>query len=256
MLKIGPLLGRTFLPGEDEPGAKPLIVISNHYWREQFGSNPDVIGMNLEMNNAVHQVIGVLPPLPAYPFKNDIWIGSSSCPGRGGDRYIGKRERPISYLYGKLKSGVSLERATLDINTISNRLSAEFPDVYPESQGLSNTLTPMRIDMAGDSRTTFYLLMGITALVLLIACANVANLNLSRTAVRKQEFAIREALGANPRRIARQVLTESIILSLVGGLLGLVIALFSIDLLARFAALYTPLASEVKINRCASRFTH
>ena len=112
----------------------------------------------------------------------------------------------------------------------------------------------MRIDMAGDSGPTFYLLMGITALVLLIACANVANLNLARTAVRKQEFAIREALGANPGRIARQVLTESIILSLAGGLFGLVIALFSIDLLSGFAALYTPLASEVKINSSVLSF--
>ena len=248
MLKVRPILGRTFLPGEDEPGAKPLIVLANHYWHERFGGNPDVVGMNLEMNNAVHQVIGVLPPLPAYPFKNDIWIGSSSCPGRGSDMFIGQRSRPISALYGKLESGVSLEKASLDINTISNRLQTEYSDVYPESVGLSNTLTPMKTDMAGNSATTFYLLMGITGLVLLIACANVANLNLARMAARKQEFAIREALGANPRRIAGQILTESILLSLAGGLLGLLIAYFSIDLLASFASLYTPLASEVAIN--------
>jgi len=248
MLTIRPLLGRTFLPGEDEAGAKHLIVLSHHYWREKFGSDPDVIGMNLEMNNAVHQVIGVLPPLPAYPFKNDIWIGSSSCPGRGSDMFIGKRTRPISKLYGKLKPEVSLQSASLEFNTLSQQLSSTYPDDYPSSQGLSNTLTPMRIDMAGDSGPTFYLLMGITALVLLIACANVANLNLARTASRRQELAIREALGANPRRIARQVLTESIILALLGGVIGLMLAMLSIGLLSDFAALYTPLASEIKIN--------
>jgi len=248
MLGIRPILGRTFLPGEDEPGAKPLIILSHHYWREKFGSDPDVVGTVLQMNDLATQVIGVLPPLPAYPFENDIWMGSSSCGGRGSDMFIGQRSKPISTMYGKLKSGVSLQSASLDFNTISNQLATSYPDDYPQSQGLSNTLTPMRIDMTGDAGPTFYLLMGITALVLLIACANVANLNLARTASRRQEFAIREALGANPRRIARQVLTESIILSLIGGLLGLGLAFMSVDLLSDFAALYTPLASEVKIN--------
>jgi predicted permease len=254
MLGIRPILGRTFLPGEDEPGAEPLIVLSHHYWREKFGSNPNVIGTMLEMNDAAIQVIGVLPPLPAYPFKNDIWMGSSSCGGRGSEAFINGRSRPISMMYGKLKPESSLQSASLEFNTISNQLSSAYPDDYPQSQGLSNTLTPMRADMTGDAGPTFYLLMGITALILLIACANVANLNLARTASRKQEFAIREALGANPRRIARQVLTESIILSLLGGVLGLALAFLSVGLLSDFAALYTPLASEVKINASVLTF--
>jgi len=254
MLGIRPILGRTFLPGEDEPGATPLIVLSHHYWREKFGSDPNVVGTMLEMDNAAIQVIGVLPPLPAYPFKNDIWMGSSSCGGRGSEMFINDRSRSISMMYGKLKSGVSLQNASLEFNTITSQLASAYPDDYPESQGLSNTLTPMRTDMTGDAGPTFYLLMGITALVLLIACANVANLNLARTASRKQEFAIREALGANPRRIARQVLTESIILSLLGGVLGLALAFLSVGLLSDFAALYTPLASEVKINASVLTF--
>ena len=248
MLGIRPILGRTFLPGEDEPGAKSVIVLSHHYWREKFGSDPNVIGTALEMNDEIIEVVGVLPPLPAYPFKNDIWMGSSSCGGRGSDMFIENRSLPISNLYGKLKPGITLENASADFNTIANQLLLQYPDDYPESQGLSNTLTPMRTDMAGESGPTFYLLMGITALVLLIACANVANLNLARTTARKQEFAIREALGADPRRIAKQVLTESVLLSLAGGLLGLLIAYMSVDLLSEFAALYTPLASQVKIN--------
>lgn len=248
MLKVKPILGRTFLPGEDEPGAKPLIVLSHHYWRDAFGSDPDIVGMTLEMNDAAHQVIGVLPPMPAYPVKNDIWLTSSSCPMRGSMSVINDRGRNMLTLYGKLKPEVSLQHANLDINSISKRMAAQYPDFYPQSQGLSNTLIPLRTEMAGESSSTFYLLMMITSLVLLIACANVANLNLARAARRKQEFAIREALGANPRRISRQVLTESIILSLLGGLFGLLIAYFSIDLLATFAARYTPLASEVSIN--------
>ena len=248
MLNIRPILGRTFLPGEDQQGAKPLIVLSHHYWREMFGSDPDVIGLNLQMNNKAHQVIGVLPALAPYPVKNDIWVTASSCPFRGSARTINDRSLKLLTLYGKLKPETSLAKASLDINNISKHLTTNFPDIYSKNQGLSNTLVSLKTAMMGDSGSTFYLLMAITLLVLLIACANVANLNLARTASRKQEFAIREALGANPRRIARQVLTESIILSLAGGLLGLIIAIFSIDLLSSFAAHYTSLASEVKIN--------
>jgi putative ABC transport system permease protein len=248
MLKIKPILGRTFLPREDEQGARPLIVLSHHYWREMFGSDPDIIGTSLQMNNKSHQVIGVLPPMAAYPVKNDIWVMASSCPVRGSSRAINDRNLTMLTLYGKLKTNRSLEQASLDLNDISKHLIQEYPDSYPENQGLSNTLIPLKTEMTGDSGTTFYLLMAITTLVLLIACANVANLNLARTASRKQEFAIREALGANPKRIARQVLTESILLSLLGGALGLAVALFSLDLLAGFAAHYTSLASEIKIN--------
>ena len=248
MLQIKPILGRTFLPGEDQPGAKPLIVLSHHYWREAFGSDPDIVGKTLEMNKAAHQVIGVLPPMPAYPVRNDIWVTAAACPVRGSARTINDRSRNLLTLYGKLKPGVSLQKANLELNTLSGRIATEHPDIYPANQGLSNTLVPLKTEMAGDSGPTFYLLMAITVLVLLIACANVANLNLARTASRKQEFAIREALGANPRRIARQVFTESIILSLFGGLLGLLIATWSNDLLAVFAARYTPLASQVGIN--------
>tara|TARA_R110001583_G_scaffold19966_1_gene77400 strand:- start:3874 stop:6291 length:2418 start_codon:yes stop_codon:yes gene_type:complete len=248
MLKVKPILGRTFLPKEDELGAKPLLVMSHRYWREMFGSDPDVIGMSLQMGNKLHQVIGVLPPMAAYPAKNDIWVTAPSCPVRGSSGAVNDRNRTMLTLYGKLNPETTLQQASMDINNIAKHLITEFPDSYPENQGLSNTLIPLKTAMAGDSSSTFYLLMAITALVLLIACANVANLNLARTASRKQEFAIREALGATPRRIARQVLTESILLSLAGGVLGLLIALFSIDLLASFAAHYTSLASEVSVN--------
>ena len=248
MLGVPPLLGRTFLPGEDLPGAKHLIVLSHRFWREKFAADPTVVGMKLEMNQSVHQVIGVMPPLPAYPFQNDIWIGSASCPGRGSNDFIQHRDNPISQLYGKLKPNVALQKAEADFNQISASLQNQYSDVYPAEHGLSNTLTPMKTDMAGQSGPTFYLLMGLCALVLLISCANVANLNLARMARRKQELAIRKALGANPGRITRQVLTESVLLALVGGGLGLLIAYASMGLLSDFAALYTPLASEIKIN--------
>jgi predicted permease len=248
MLGIKPILGRTFIVGEDAQGAEPLIVLSNRYWHEKFGGNANVIGMNLQMNNKVHQVIGVLPPMPAYPVDNDIWVAATTCPGRGSDDWINNRQFNALTVYGKLKSNTSLDQGQQDLNAVSSRLLMAYPDAYSSVAGLSTSLKTLRAEMAGESATTFYLLMAITALVLLIACANVANLNLARMAVRDQELAIREALGANPRRIARQVFTESVLLSIAGGVLGLIIAFLSIDLLSGFAARYTPLASEVGIN--------
>ena len=248
MLGIKPILGRSFVLGEDEQGAEPLIVLSNRYWREKFGADPDVVGMNLQMNNKVHQVIGVLPPMPAYPVDNDIWVAATTCPGRGSDDWINNRRFNVLTVYGKLNESASIAQGRQDLNTLGNRLLMSYPDAYSAANGLSVTLSSLRAEMAGASTATFYLLIAITGLVLLVACANVANLNLARMAVREQELAIREALGANPKRIARQVLTESILLSLAGGALGLLLAYFSIDLLAGFAARYTPLSSEVRIN--------
>ncbi|MES3008979.1 MAG: ABC transporter permease [Pseudomonadota bacterium] len=248
VLGIQPILGRAFLPGEDEPGAEPLIILSNRYWYEKFGGDPNVVGTTLQMNNAAHRVIGVLPPMPAYPMDNDIWIGASTCPARGTTAVIDNRALPFVQAYGKIKPEMSFEQANADITSIVQRLSSQYPDSYPVEQGFSANLSPLRTEMAGDSSGTFYLLLGLTGLVLLIACANVANLNLVRMASREQEFAIREALGATPGRIARQVLTESVLLALAGGVLGLLVAWFGIGILADFATRYTPLASEVRMD--------
>ncbi len=248
VLGLEPILGRTFQPGEDEPGSEPLIVLSNRFWYEKFGGDPNVIGMSLEMNNHAHTVIGVLPPMPAYPMDNDIWVGASTCPGRGSDMVINTRSQPFVQAYGKLLPQVSLLQANTDINSIAQRLTAQYPDDYPAEQGFTANLSPLRTEMAGDSGQTFFLLLGLTGLVLLIACANVANLNLARMAIREQEFAIRESLGAGPGRVAKQVLTESVMLSLTGGALGIVIAFFGIDVLSEFAGQYTSLASEVRMD--------
>lgn len=248
VLGIQPVLGRSFLAGEDEPGAEPLIMLSNRFWYEKFGGDPNVVGMSLEMNNYAHTVIGVLPPMPAYPMDNDIWIAASTCPGRGSDFIINTRSQPFVQVYGRMHPHVSLAQANTDIGSVAQRLASQYPDDYPMEQGFTANVSPLRTEMAGDSGQTFYLLLGLTGLVLLIACANVANLNLARMAIREQEFAIRESLGANPRRVARQVLTESIMLAFAGAFLGIVIALLGIDVLSDFARRYTSLASEVRVD--------
>lgn len=247
-LGIQPVLGRSFLAGEDEIGAEPLILLSNAFWVQQFDSDPDVIGMNLEMNNAIHRVIGVLPPIPAYPDDNDIWVTVASCPFRVSDNIINNRNISMVSMYAKLNEGVTHEHAHHDINNVAQRLITTYPDFYSQARGYQVALTPVRDELVGESSNGLVLLMGIATLVVLIASANVANLNLARVSSRSQELAIREAIGANPARIARQLFTESILLALAGGVLGLLIAYPALDILAEFAASYTKLASEIDMS--------
>ncbi|NQZ09512.1 MAG: ABC transporter permease [Algicola sp.] len=255
ILGIQPILGRVFAEGEDDIGAEPLIILSNGFWLEQLNGDQDVIGLSLEMNNKVHKVIGVLPPIPAFPDDNDIWVSAASCPFRVMDTVVNNRSMAMVKVYGKLKEGVSLEEGTKDVNNIAGQLAAQYPDAYPEDKGYSANLVSLKEEMVGDSANTFYLLLSIAGMVILIASANVANLNLARLASRSQELAIREALGADPRRIARQLLTESTLFSLVGGVLGLLMAYPSLDLLSDFASGYTSLSSEVGMDSSVLLFS-
>ncbi|MGV3590914.1 MAG: ABC transporter permease [Gammaproteobacteria bacterium] len=248
VLGVQPVIGRSFLPGEDEIGAEPLILLSHEFWVRQFASDPDVVGANLEMNNAIHRVIGVLPPIPAYPDANDIWITWASCPFRSSEAIMNNRNVPMVRAYAKLKDGISHKHAHDDMNGVAQRLVTTYPDTYSQARGYGVELTPVREELVGDARGGLLLLMGIATLVVLIASANVANLNLARMASRSQELAIREAVGANPRRISRQLLTESIVLALVGGALGLIVAYPALGLLADFAASYTRLAGEIGMS--------
>ncbi len=248
VLGIQPVAGRVFQPGEDEIGSDRLILLSHGFWQEQFGGDPAVVGTSLEMNNAIHRVIGVLPPMPAYPDDNDIWVTVSSCPFRVSDAIMNNRDRPMVRAYGKLDEGVTLAQAEADLGSVAQRLITTYPDSYSATRGYQAQLSTVRDELVGDSQGGLLLLMGIAILVLMIASANVANLNLARIAARSQELAIREAVGASPARIARQLLTESALYALIGGTLGLLIAYPTLDLLANFARSYTRLASEIEMS--------
>ncbi len=249
VLGIQPLHGRLFVAGEDDIGAEPLILLSHRFWTSQFDSDPDVVGSSLEMNNAIHRVIGVLPPVPAFPDDNDIWITSASCPFRSSPPVIDNRNVPmIASIFAKLRDDVSIENGASDVNGIAQRLLTAYPDSYSAARGYSADLTALKEVMTGDSSRVFYLLIAVSALVLLIACANIANLNLARLASRHQELAVREAVGAKPSAISRQLLIESVLYAMVGGTLGLIVAYFSLGVLSEFAAGYTSLASEIRMD--------
>jgi predicted permease len=247
MLGVEPLYGRLFAEGEDEIGAAPLILLSYEFWLQEFASDPAIVGKDLEMNNAIHKVIGVLPPMPAFPDANNIWITAASCPYRADEATINNRGTPmLSGVFAKLRPGITLEQGKRDVANVAQRLQTSYPDIYPS--GYTADISYLKDEMVGTSGTIFLLLLGLASLVVLIASANVANLNLARMSTRTQELAIREAIGANPSRIARQVLTESVLYSLAGGLLGLGIAYPCLGLLKNFAAGYSSLASEIKMD--------
>ncbi|HEY7514318.1 MAG TPA: ABC transporter permease, partial [Vicinamibacteria bacterium] len=255
VLGVEPILGRTFRDGEDALGAEALLVLSHSYWQQKLGGDPKVVGRTFEMNDRVHTVVGVLPPLPGYPDENDVYMPASACPFRSRPQTLENRQARGYQAFARVKTGVPLDRAEADVAMIVERLKKDHPDAYPQGVDPTATLVPVREEMVREARPTLLVLLGTVALVLLIACANVANLTLARLSDRGRELGLRAALGAGRGRLLRQLLTESTLLALLGGGLGLVVAFLTRDALVQFAARFTPRADEVQIDGTVLAFT-
>jgi len=255
VLGVKPLLGRTFLPSDDERGADAVLVLSYKYWQQSHGGDPNIVGKTFKMNDRVHTVVGVLPPIPQYPNENDVYMSTSACPTRSSDRFIANRNARMMSVFCRLKPGVPLPQAQADIATVASNFPKEYPDSYPKSRGYGAMLAPLQEELTRQAKPTFLILLGTAGLVLLIACANVANLTLARLMRREREMAIRAALGAGQGRLIRQMLTESTLLALAGGSLGLLFAAGGLSLLIAFAARFTTRAGEISIDSSVLLFT-
>ncbi len=255
VLGVEPHLGRMFLLGEDEPGAEAVLVVSYHYWRSHLGGDADVIGAMLEMNDRPHRVVGVLPPLPDFPDRNDVYMPLSACPFRAAPAFLASRGSRMMRVLGRLKPNVSLDEARVDAGLVAARMVRTYPDIYPTSRG--HVVRPSRLhdELTRTARPTLLLLLATAGCVLLIACANVANVTLSRVLRRRRELELRHAVGASRGRIARQLLVEATVLAVLGGALGLALAGSSLGLIVDYASRFTPRASEIALDGVVLLFT-
>lgn len=255
VLGVKPLLGRTFVASDETLGGPAVLILSYKYWQGHQGGDPHIIGKIFQMNNRPHTVIGVLPPIPQYPVESDVYMPTSQCPIRSSPEFIANRNARMMNVFARLKPGVTLEQARADLKVIGTRMELAHPDVYLKADGYGIRADGLRDDLTEHARTMFLLLLGVVGFVLLAACANVANLFLARLLKLERELAVRSALGAGKARLMRQLLTETTLLALAGGALGIALAPPALTVLTRFASRFTTRAAEVRMDAPVLLFT-
>ena len=241
-----PILGRGFSRDEDREGGPRTAILSDHFWRTRFGSDPNVLGKTITLDRVPHTIVGVVAP-PAIAEETQAWLPlqwtAEEQAVRNNHNYLG---------VAKLKPGIEVARAQADLTAISDRLAVQYPD---DNKGWGALVRPLHEDMIGDVRTSLLVLLGAVALVLLIACANLANLMLVRTHARAKEIAVRNALGASRVRVIQQLLAEGLVLGAGGGLAGFAAAYYGVDLLKLAFGTALPRAGEITVDMRVLIFT-
>jgi len=246
LLDVKPVVGRIFSPQDGKRGAPPVVLVSEDVWRGRFGADPKIIGTSIDLDKRPFTVVGIIPAAFRTPFftaKQEVWIPlvqdpvfTTRMPQRGSH---------LLPVIGRLKPGVSVAQAQAEMDAISGRLAAEFPE---ENSGWTVRLVPLQKEIVGDVKTGLLVLLGAVGLVLLIACANIANLLLARATSRSKEIAVRTALGAGRARIIRQLLSETAVLGLLGGAVGIALAYWGVKALSSLLPSSLPQMNPIRVD--------
>jgi predicted permease len=241
-LSVKPVAGRLFLAEDNQRGRDHVVLISYGYWQANFGGDSSIIGQPITLDNESFTIVGVLPPsLKALALgRFDFWAPVSVDPDQYLERFVRNRR-----VYARLKPGVSIEAAQAEMDVIAQQLAEQYPK---DNAGYSVSVSSLGDTQVRDVRPALLVFLGAVGLVLLIACANVANLLLARAAARRKEFAIRAALGAGRARLIRQLLTEAVVLALVGGVIGVLLAFWIVDLFVAISPGNIPRLDQVKLD--------
>ncbi len=248
-LRVNAALGRVFTNDEDKPGGTPVVVLSHGLWQRRFGGQASILNQSLTLNGRSYTVIGVMPQGYLYPSRAEMWVPVGQL--AGDPNWQERGNHPGLYAVARLKPGVTMAQAQADMDNIAINLERQ----YPDTNATRVRIRPMLEVYVSDVRWTLWVLFGAVAFVLLIACANIANLLLARASARRKEMAIRAAMGAGRWRIARQLLTESVLLTLVGGTLGLLLARWGVEFILYVSPDAIPRSREISLDWKVLAFT-
>lgn len=242
LLGVSPVLGRTFSAEEDQPGHN-IVLLTYECWATKFGADPRIVGSTIDLNEEKYTVVGVMPAGFAFAGEHDVWtpLGLDRAkPNSRGSHYL--------EVIGRLKPGTTLVQANADLDAFAASLARQYPDNYRASKGWGMFARPLRVELTGDVRTATLVLFAAVGFVLLIACVNVANLLLARASGRSRELALRVAVGAGRLRLARQLITESVLIGCIGGAVGIFLAFWATNIVARFGAQFLPEGTTVSLD--------